>query len=250
MNFFFGLNNDKFSSVITIPKFSNEDFLDESLLVEFSIKKGTWHVSEDFEYKEDELFYYIKETNNYSFYTLIKNEEKKKFYSSQINNISNLTFSKPAYRANFKVFREDSGYSSYQQEYPYGMMKVKGNIVSSISSVLNKSSIEKYVLFRNIYYLPINVDFNVYLVNLKSKSVLEKFNCLTNKSNFLKINDKYLDEDIYLVSKGYIGIPIYIEVFKDGMISMEHTHPPHSYVLEDRKQIIYNYKKKFIEIIN
>ena len=50
--------------------------------------------------------------------------------------------------------------------------------------------------------------------------------------------------------KNYLGIPVFCSEY-DGNISVEHTHPPHEYILsEDKFKIISEIKKQVTNMIN
>ena len=62
--------------------------------------------------------------------------------------------------------------------------------------------------------------------------------------------NKLIDEDIYIYTDDYLGIPVYVSTDQYN-ISMEHTHPPHEYVhSNDRFTLINNLKDEFNKIIN
>ena len=55
---------------------------------------------------------------------------------------------------------------------------------------------------------------------------------------------------MYIFSDRYVGIPLFVSINNDS-ISLEHTHPPHHYLLDDAKfEIIKQKKNEFIEIIS
>ena len=74
---------------------------------------------------------------------------KKNF--SELLNLNKFTNTTPEYRANFKILNYKGGYSSYQSDYPYEMIKINGNIISSLFSLTNKHADKNYILFRNIF---------------------------------------------------------------------------------------------------
>ena len=55
----------------------------------------------------------------------------------KIKDYNNFTNTNPPYRANFQLYIENGGFSSFQSEYPYKMITNKGSIISSISSLAN-----------------------------------------------------------------------------------------------------------------
>ena len=52
----------------------------------------------------------------------------------------------------------------------------KGNIFSSISTLLNSKADENFILIRNIFYKPIQEKFKIYFINLKIKNFKDRNN--------------------------------------------------------------------------
>ena len=63
------------------------------------------------------------------------------------------------------------------------MVTKKGSILSSLSSLCNRSADENIIFLKNIYELPIQDEFGVFFVNLKTKKVLKREVVLTNFLN-------------------------------------------------------------------
>jgi hypothetical protein len=98
--------------------------------------------------------------------------------------------------------------------------------------------------------LPIHEKFKIFIVDLKEKKIKTIFEAKTNYSNIFELKKEYILPEMFLVTDKYIGIPIYISE-KDGHLSMEHTNPPISSILNaDRVQIASKFKKELYEIIN
>lgn len=73
---------------------------------------------------------------------------------------------------------------------------------------------------------------------------------LTNTTNEIKIEKKYIKPDIFLYTNDYIGIPLFVSV-KDHHMSFEHTHPPHEYIIsEDKFKTVAQLKREIHDIIN
>ncbi len=250
MNYFFGFKNDVFFSKLTIPRFQNsglknldyEVFEAEPVLNKWSIKKATY-------IKTDEFFYIENSNldNNKLFFLSSKNEVEKFFNGNFLSlvNLNSFTDTSPtAFRSNFKIYLKDGGFSSYQSEYPHDMTLKKGNIFSSISTLLNSKADENFILIRNIFYKPIQEKFKIYFINLKNKKILKTEIIYSNKSNLIYVEKNLLNEEVYIFSDYHIGIPIFISK-KKNHLSMEHTHPPHHYILsEDRFKIISQIKNE------
>ena len=144
---------------------------------------------------------------------------------------------------------DGAGFSSYQSDYPYEMVYKNGSILSPLNILLNNKANNNLVFFRNIFYLPLKENFEIYIINIKKFKILKKFICKTNELNILNIENQYLKNDNYLFSNKYIGIPIFYSEF-NKQISLEHTHPPHEYILsDDRFKTVGKIKKEIYEKI-
>ena len=148
-----------------------------------------------------------------------------------------------------KVFN-DLGFSSYQSDYPFNMIEKKGSVLSPIYPLLNSLADKNFIFFRNIYKMPIHKEFQIFFIDIEKKAVLHKEQVITNKTNEIEINKSLINENVYMFSDKYVGIPIFISI-KDKNISMEHTHPPHHYIIsKDKYHTVRNIKEKINEIIN
>ena len=253
MNFFFGINNDYFKSEIQIPMFQNRNFKKQNLkLFKTYPKENKWILKEIVDKKIDDYFYILKnqDISNDEIYFLTHNDVFDTFDEDKLGNFDNFTDTFPEFRANLKLYLNEGGFSSYQSEYPYGMVKKKGLILSSISSLANLEADENYVLIRNIYEKPIQNNFDVCLVNIITKSIEEKFEIKTNYTNCIKLKNEHIKPEIFLVTDRYLGIPMYVSV-KNNFLSFEHTHPPHEYILSKNKFLkVSDLKKEIYEIIS
>ena len=70
------------------------------------------------------------------------------FDYKKLKNFNNFTDTSPAFRANFKIYLNQGGFSSYQSEYPYSMITKKGTILSSISSLANSNADKNFILIK------------------------------------------------------------------------------------------------------
>ena len=225
MNYFFGINNHIFKSEIQIPLFKNRTLKTSNLkLYKCYPQNNKWVVEEINNRKNNEYFFILKnkDISNNEIYFLANEKDLVKFDNTKLKKINDFTNSIPAYRANFKIYIQDGGFSSFQSEYPHSMTSKKGTILSSVSS----------------------------LVNYKTKKIEEKYQIFTNNTNFIKINKNMIKPEIFLITEKYLGIPMYVSV-KDKFLSFEHTHPPHEYILSKNKFIkVNNLKNEINEIIN
>tara|TARA_E500000178_G_scaffold319147_1_gene341165 strand:+ start:906 stop:1691 length:786 start_codon:yes stop_codon:yes gene_type:complete len=257
MNFFFGINNNVFQSQLTIPKFQNKknEIITTDVFKSFP-KENKWIVQKMYEKELNDQFYRIKGNNikNNEIYFLANESNFNNKENLILKKFNNFTDTVPEYRSNLKIYFTDKGkgegYSSYQSEYPYRMIKIKNSIVSQVYSLTNKKAKKNYILFRNIYEHPSHEEFFGYLIDVKTKKIIKKFTLLTNYTNFIEIENQLVNADVYFVTDKFLGIPVFIsEHF--GHLSMEHTHPPHTYIISQSKfERVNILKKKINEIIN
>ena len=174
--------------------------------------------------------------------------KKKNF--TELMNLNNFTNTNPEYRANFKIKNQKGGYSSYQSDYPYEMTKINGNIISSLFSLTNKDADKNYIILRNIFYKPLIENFTAFIINLKTKKILDSVTLRTNYTNIIELEKNFINEDCYLFTKNYIGIPIFLSS-KNNHLSLEHTLPLTSYVLSSNKyKLVSDIKRELNEITN
>ena len=253
MNFFFGINNNYFKSEIQIPLFQNRHFRKQNLkLFKVYPKNNKWTLKEIMDKKINNYFCILKnqDISNNEIFFLTQNNIFDRFDQGKLKNFDTFTDTFPAFRANLKLYLNSGGFSSYQSEYPYEMITKKGSILSSINALANSEAEENYVLIRNIYEKPIEDNFGVYLVNIITKKIEQKFEVKTNYTNCIKIQNEYIKPEIFLITDKYLGIPMYVSV-KNNFLSFEHTHPPHEYILSKNKFMkVSDLKKEINEIIN
>ena len=140
MNFFFGINNNYFKSEIQIPLFQNRNFKKQNLkLFKTYPKKNKWILKEIVDKKIDDYFYILKndDISNNEIYFLTHEDVLETFDENKLKNFDSFTDTFPEFRANLKLYLNEGGFSSYQSEYPYEMVKKKGLILISISSLAN-----------------------------------------------------------------------------------------------------------------
>lgn len=252
MNYFFGIHNPDFTSELQIPLFQNRNCKSsELLLYKAFVDNDNWQFEEIKNKKINKDFYLLKPediTNSSIFFLASQKDFNLK--NNKLQNFNKFTETSPAYRANLKIILKNGGFSSYQSEYPFSMIEKKGSILSSVCSLANKDADKNYIFIKNIFIDPIIEDFNVYLVDIVKKKIEDKFNMKTNNTNYFELKKSLIKPEIFLVSKKYLGIPMYVSI-KNNHVSFEHTHPPHEYILSNNKfEIISNLKKEINEIIN
>lgn len=252
MNYFFGINNSEFSSELQIPLFQNRNKKPSNLLLyEATIHNNEWKIKQIDNRKINKDFYFLnsKDITNSNIFFLAspKDLEIKK---NKLQNFNKFTETSPAYRANLKIVLKNGGFSSYQSEYPFSMIEKKGSILSSVCSLANRNADKNYIFIKNIFVDPIIESFDIYLVDIIKKKIEEQFEINTNYTNSFELKKSLIKPEIFLVSKNYIGIPMYVSV-KNNHVSFEHTHPPHEYILSNNKfKKISDLKKEINEIVN
>lgn len=260
MNFFFGIKSDILKCKLSIPKFKNngEIFRDINLYsAEIENNQNKWKIV-NIENNEDENFFTLNNNsfNNEKIFFLGKKKDFTKdenkdgdIFLSSLRNFNNYTDTDPQFRSNLKIFNK-FGFSSYQSDYPNSMINKKGNILSPLNILLNKDSVKNFIFFKNVFFKPIKDEFNLYFINYKLKKIITTKKIFTNKLNIIEVEKNLLEENMYIFSDKYVGIPLFVSISNDS-ISMEHTHPPHHYLIDDAKfKIIKKKKDEFIEIIS
>ena len=255
MNFFFGFKNKDLKSELTIPKFNNNSDYKNHSVFSAKPKDNEW-IIEQIKCEEDYHFYYVDNKiieNDLFFFLADQKKIQKKNYKDikEFSNKNNFTDTRPsAFRANFKIYITGGGFSSYQSEYPHTMSLNKGNILSPTYSLLNKEADKNLILFRNIFHVPNNDETKIFFVDIKLKKILHTTRIKNNFSNEIVIDKNLIDKNIFLFSEQALGIPIYISI-KNNHISLEHTHPPHHYILSDNRfDIVSGLKKEIKKVIN
>lgn len=257
MNYFFGIKSKHIDCEIRIPIFKNNgERIRSPILISCEIKNDMWflkklniNLKNDFfvlnnDQIDNEKVFFVDDGNFFK----ADNIEKGVFLN-EIQNFNCLTDTEPQFRCNLKIYN-NTGFSSYQSEYPFKMIERSGNILSPIYPLLNENSNQNLIFLKNIYFKPIYEKFDVYLVDIKKMIIIGKYQAVTNKTNEIVIDNKLIKEDYYIFSQKFIGIPIYVSIYNNA-ISMEHTHPPHHYILsQDKYKIVSKLKKKINEIVN
>lgn len=258
MNFFFKLDSKDYDYNLTIPRFTNSGQILKRLNL-YSLSLANNNLSKYWHYKKinssDDMFFTIKKNSegNEDFFFLGSENICKNLFNSdktEIKPINNFLNTHPPFRSNIKILKKNSGFSSYQSDYPISMINKKGSIVSPIETLLNDNAEANKIFFVNIYYKAIKENFRYYLINYKTKKIIFSDLIFTNTVNEISVSKEHIKKDIFFVTEKYIGIPIYFSD-KMGHLSLEHTHPPHEYVFGKNKyKIIKDFKKEFNEIID
>ena len=154
MNYFFGVNNNIFKSEVQIPTFQNRSLKPKNIkLFKCYPENGKWILKDISKTKINEYFYFLNNENisNNEVYFLADDKIYKNFDDAKLENFNSYTDTKPAFRANLKIYINNGGFSSYQSEYPYSMIKKRGSIISSVSSLANTDAEKNYIIIKNIF---------------------------------------------------------------------------------------------------
>ena len=255
MNYFFFVSKDDCNARLEIPKFQNQGKVDSQLrLFSADIIDETWSIGR-VECNQDSNFFYVdsNEDNCHSIYFLaslsqVGGESTRAEKLIQYNDFSTTV---PDFRANLCVSNSAGGFSSYQSDYPYDMTLRRGSIMTSVSTLSNPILSENTLFIRNIFCEPKVEQYSAYLVCKKTKKVINNYSLLSNRTNQIRLSIEDINPNYYIISKGFLGVPIYYCESNNGHISVEHTHPPHSnthgpqrYAHEKKK------KNELLEIVN
>ena len=149
---------------------------------------------------------YDEDISNDEIYFLADEKIYEIFDDNKLKKFNSYTITSPAYRANFKIYIENGGFSSFQSEYPHSMTQKQGTILSSISSLANTDAEKNFIIIKNIFDQPIQDIFNGYLVNIITKKVEHKYELKVNHTNFIEINNSLIRPEIFFITDKYLGI--------------------------------------------
>ena len=252
MNFFFGASYGDFKSELQIPVFQNRNPKAKNInLYELYIDNEKWKIIDKNKDSLNNDFYllYDNDLNNDNIFFLASTEDLKSFDHSKLLDLNNFTNTSPDFRANLKIKYKNQGFSSYQSEYPYELIIKEGTTLSQISSLTDTEADKNFIIFKNIFHLPIKKKFKGYFVNYEKKKIIYECELVTNKTNFIEIPTSIIKPEVFFVTKDFLGIPIYLTL-KNGHLSLEHSHPPHEYILGQNKfKKVYELKKELNEIV-
>lgn len=252
MNFFFGIKTNTFSSKLNIPKFQNRNITNNNInLYQTFVDNNHWKLELVNKIPGINEFFFVDQNlaNNTNIFFLATKNEIINFCKNKLINLNNFTDTDPAFRSNLQIFLNNGGFSSYQSEYPYDMINKQGDILSSVSTLLNKNADNNYLFFKNIYFEPHNKKFKAFFLDIKSRKILDEFELKTNYTNEIKIHKELIKPEVFFLTKNYLGIPMFVSE-KKKHLSFEHTHPPHEYILSNDKFIkVSELKREINEII-
>ena len=236
MNFFFSTCTNKLSCKLTIPKFRNSGNRNANLqLYKAEVLGNRWDVHPLKDHKETDYFYYLENLDNHSIFFFGSDEGVQEIKDKNtLCNIENFTDTSPDYRSNLLIKNKAGGFSSYQSEYPFRMVKALGSLYSDCGLLTAPNGTSVGVFIRNIHLFPTHEVRDIYLYSNVKKKVLKKYQVKLNYTTFIDLTDwKEELSYCYLYAENFLGVPMYVVEYRDGSLSFEHTHPPHSSLLGD-----------------
>ena len=254
MNFFFGLAHSELRTKLTVPRFQNGGRTRGDLrLFEASVSDGQWCVTALDDDGNGLFFEPVNRKNSEAIYFIAAMSEvgAREIKLERLTTFNDFTDTVPDYRANLEVLNDKAGFSSYQAEYPFKMTERSGAIVSSLATLTNKNADQNLLFFRNIFHVPEHKTGRGYIISKTRRQVLRHIELVTNSTTCVTLRADEMGADCYFVSSDMLGIPVYVSTSKNGAISMEHTHPPHSNVLGPRQfELTRRVKNELLEIVS
>lgn len=159
-----------------------------------------------------------------------------------------------AWRANLR-FCSQTSRVSFQAEYPDSMLSIpKGSLTSFSPMVQISGNVHTKLILVNVRDVPLQDQRSLVFLKLKSKEVLKRTVVSTNNCNIIDIDEVHSPDDpIGVFSPDMAGIPLYFTHNDDfSMMSLEHTHPPHSSIFfgKDRQEIVSGMKRYWLKRIS
>ncbi len=142
----------------------------------------------------------------------------------------------PAWRAALGISTEHVQ-TSYQGEIdPFPS---PGSLLTFCPFMQFAHDISNYLIFTNLEKSPVSREVIIEIYNAnKPEKLLQTFEVKNNSATVIKLDGfEFNSEDLPLiVCKGMSGIPLYLTMLNDGTyLSLEHTHPPASYVIHGNR---------------
>ena len=156
MNFFFSTCTKDITPELTIPKFQNSGNRNNGLqLYKAEIASNRWNIYSPKDCIETDYFFHLENLDNSSIFFYGDDEGIKKIKEkNKLCNIESFTDTSPDYRSNLLIKNKTGGFSSYQSEYPFRMVKAHGSLYSDCGLLTNSAGsrvgvCSKYSLYSN-----------------------------------------------------------------------------------------------------
>ena len=254
MNFFFSLSAEGVKATLHIPKFQNSGKRCGDLkLFEALIVNEKWVVKQPSSVIESKDFLSLTQPIDQSVYFYGRDCDVLKILDeNQLLDVECFTDTQPDFRCNLRIDNLKGGFSSYQSEYPFRMIKTLSSLYSECGLLSQPSASRVGLFIRNIHCNPVTSARKLFLYCDEVNELLDTFVVNLNRSTFIDLT-QYKDrlESCFVYAKDFLGIPIYMTESKNGLISMEHTHPPHEAIRGAEKfHLVQEFKKRIDEKIS
>ena len=243
MNLFFTLGNHDFSSILRLPKLSQRGrrlklipVIVGSGQADITEHQNHWCIVAD----QPTLIAYVRESDS----------GRGSLSYDDVSSLSNGPRgwdSCPEFRGLFSlVHRESRSKSAYMSEIPSFMLQVSSPTVSDLSAHLSIASRKRFLFFAS--WTPGMNLKKGYLVDDDRKKVLVEAPLTTFRDGF-EIDEK-MGQKITFVAPDALGVPIVGNLGRKGFLSVEHTQPPHSFLLAQDFSKIKQYKDRYVSLLN
>ncbi|MDC0239179.1 hypothetical protein OAK82_02245 [Candidatus Thioglobus sp.] len=141
----------------------------------------------------------------------------------------------PAYRSTLSL-KSDSATTSYQGEV--NPFPPQASLLTFSPFLQFGVDIENYLLLLNLEKLPQNRMVEVEIYDAHSKLMKKKQDAYSNRVNIISLGDAEFDEQSLpvVICREMAAIPLYFSSYKKGkLLSLEHTHPPASFVVHGNR---------------
>ncbi len=254
MSFYPILKAPNTSGFTTLHNFSPNNWeLDRKLpqIVSLTyLKDSVWHSRQlnILEVDQSKTFYAtdiepLVPNNALSLLSLSTNSLPEK--SEQIPNIQCSVTNAPLWRSTLGL---SSQYTtvSYQGELP--VFPTQASLLSFSPFLQFEKDVKNYVLLVNIEKKPLYRDAEIEIYDAKDKILLGTRMATTNQINIISLDEFDFNEKSLpiVICREMAAIPIYFSTTKNGeFLSLEHSHPPASFVTHGERFKMQKYLKEF-----
>jgi hypothetical protein len=141
----------------------------------------------------------------------------------------------PEYRSTLGL-KSSFSHTSYQGEL--NPFPPKASLLSFSPFLQFGNDIENYLMLLNLEKHPKNRVCQLELYESRTNVLMKKHQILSNNINVVSLDDAGFDEDSLPIAtcNGMTAIPLYFSTYKKGrLLSLEHTHPPASFVVHGNR---------------
>ncbi len=203
------------------------------------LKKGNHRIIYKDELPED----FIKES---VFVSLFENKIDEIFELPNENTMHSI----PEWRSNIKISSQSCS-CSFQGEFPGALLNKNISLVSCSPMLQFSNEFQSSLFLVNLNKSYIKKKFKMEILDTNKNKIYETF-CYTNTVNYIDLNylkeltkNKNSNMFIFTTKEGG-GVPIYFSRnINNSMMSIEHTHPPNSYLVFGDTLFFQKQKKKY-----